>query len=83
MTSRIDEFRRRAGMDGWTYYLWAITLAVFCGLMAWLTFRDGIVPILTEPQNFLILTIALLVLITFWRARPKKKEPPTTRPLGL
>lgn len=85
MTQRtIDEFRRRSGMDGWTYYLWTITLIVATALMAWFTFRRGIAPILDEPQNFLVLAIFLAGLVTFWRGRPRtKKEQPPTRPLGL
>lgn len=71
MSRTIDEFRRRAGMDGWTYHLWAVVLMVTCALLAWVTFRDGIAPILADPLYFLVWTISLASVVTFWRARPK------------
>jgi hypothetical protein len=70
----LDEMRHRTGMDSWLFYVWAIPCTVGEVFLTWLTFHNGILVLLTNPEPFLIWIICTMVLVSLWRARPKKKQ---------
>jgi hypothetical protein len=72
----VDELLRRSGFGGWTWYLWAVTFVLGTCVLAYVTFRRGLVAVLTDPSDFFLLAISVIALIVFLRARPRR--PPKT-----
>jgi hypothetical protein len=70
----MDEMRRRTGIDGWRWYLWAIPYTAGFAFMTWFTFRNGIWAIVLEPRDFYLWCLCLIALVSLWRARPQKKK---------
>ena len=51
----IDEWRRRSLCNGWTFYLWAVSLTLATVAVAYLTLRRGLAAMLDEPSTFYLL----------------------------
>jgi hypothetical protein len=70
-----EEWRRRTLCNGWTFYFWAFSFTAGMVVLVYLTARQGLEPILQDPWMVLGLGFCSIMLIEFWRARPRKKKP--------
>jgi hypothetical protein len=71
----IDAMRHRTGMDRPAiFYLYAIPCTAGAVFLTWLTFRNGIAYLIADNQPFLIWAICMMVLVSLWRARPRKQK---------
>ena len=82
----VDELLRRSRFGGWTWYLWAVTFVLGTCVLAFVTFRRGLVAVLTDPSDFFLLAISVIAVIVFLRAPPTqtpKNREVATLPPGL
>jgi hypothetical protein len=70
----MDELRRRVGMQGWMFYLWAVPTSAGTIYLAWLTFRYGLWYVIADPADFYLLVIMLIVCVSLWWIRPRKNR---------
>jgi membrane protein implicated in regulation of membrane protease activity len=64
------------------WFLMALAATMF---VAYVTFRNGLWAVLAPDSGWMLLSLftSLVVLVTLWRSRPRRKKPPEPIRLNL
>ena len=76
-------WRRRSLCNSWTFYLWAVSFTVGLAVLAYLTLRSGLEALLTDPSMLWMLAFCAMMLIQFWRGRPRRPRTNTQESIRL